>query len=109
MTTLRERVASLRRGTSLGLLEPDGLSSVHGVAELGPVPSLESAPSGGQGWCPRGDRGVGGAVAEHGPEEVEAAPGQGKHGLDVGFAFNAFSIVVTREVKQLVSAESPER
>lgn len=37
---------------------------------------------------------VGGVVAEHGPEDVEAAPGQGEHGLDVCFSFAAFAVVV---------------
>ena len=40
-------------------------------------------------WFP-----VGGVVAEHGPEDVESASGEGEHGLDVGFAFTAFSVVI---------------
>jgi hypothetical protein len=57
----------------------------------------------------RGDRGVGGAVAEHGPEDVESAPGQGEHGLDVGFSFKTFSVVVGPGSGAAFSAESPER
>ena len=44
-----------------------------------------------RGW--NRSRGVGGAVAEHGPEDVESATGQGEHCLDVGFAFGAFAVV----------------
>jgi Helix-turn-helix domain len=36
---------------------------------------------------------VGGAVSEHGPQDVQAAPGEGDEGLLVGFAFAAFAVV----------------
>lgn len=37
---------------------------------------------------------VGGAVAEHGPEDVEAASSEGQDGLFVVFAFAAFALVI---------------
>jgi hypothetical protein len=37
---------------------------------------------------------VGGVVAEHGPQDVEAAAGQRENGLDVGLAFGAFPVVI---------------
>lgn len=37
---------------------------------------------------------VGGAVAQHGPEDIEPASGQGQDGLFVVFAFGAFALVV---------------
>jgi hypothetical protein len=43
--------------------------------------------------CCRGGL-VGGVVAEHGPQDVEASAGQGENGLGVGFAFGAFPVVV---------------
>jgi hypothetical protein len=52
---------------------------------------------------------VGGAVAEHRPEDIEAAPGQGEHGLDVGFPFHTFTVVVGPGGGAAFRAESPER
>src|SRR5882757_1725763 len=37
---------------------------------------------------------VGGVVSEHGPQDVEASPGQCDYGLGVGFAFGPFAVVV---------------
>ena len=37
---------------------------------------------------------VDGVVAQHGPQDVEASSGQGEDGLGVGFAFEAFAVVV---------------
>jgi len=47
------------------------------------------------GWGERGGEGfaVGGVVSEHGPEDVDASPGEGDEGLLVGFAFGAFAVV----------------
>lgn len=56
--------------------------------------STHARPSGDHEWGLHGDRGVGGAVAEHGPQDVKAAPGHGEHGLDVGLAFTAFAVEV---------------
>ena len=36
---------------------------------------------------------VGGVVAEHGPEDVDAASGEGDEGLFMGLAFSAFPVV----------------
>jgi len=56
-----------------------------------------------------GNSDVGGAVAEHDPEKVEAAPGQGEHGLGVGLAFGALSVVVGPGGGQLFRAERSDR
>lgn len=48
--------------------------------------------SGGHRWPACGNSDVGSAVAEHGPENVEA-PGQREHGLGVDLAFGALSVV----------------
>src|ERR1700756_1329723 len=37
---------------------------------------------------------VDGVVAQHGPQDVEASAGQGEDGVGMGFAFEAFSVVV---------------
>ena len=37
---------------------------------------------------------VGGVVAQHGPQDVEASAGQGEDGLGVGFAFGSLAVVV---------------
>ena len=50
--------------------------------------------SGGQPGRRDQDRRVCGAVAEHGPEDVESSSGEGEHRLDVGFTFGAFAVVV---------------
>lgn len=50
--------------------------------------------SSGKSDCLRRCQRVGGSVAEHGPKDVEPAPGKGEHGLNMGFSFNAFSVVV---------------
>lgn len=65
----------------------------------GPGSLAPSSASWIAGWLGRPSRrdrgrGVGGSVAEHGPEDVEASSGKGKHGLDMGFAFKAFAVVV---------------
>jgi len=47
------------------------------------------------GWSERGGEGfaVGGAVSEHGPEDVDASPSESDEGLLVGFSFGAFAVV----------------
>lgn len=37
---------------------------------------------------------VSGVVAEHGPQDVESAAGQGDDGLGVGFSFGSLAVVV---------------
>ena len=37
---------------------------------------------------------VGGVVAEHGPEDVDAAPGESDEGLFILFSFSALPVVV---------------
>ena len=43
-------------------------------------------------------------VAEHRPQDVEASAGQGQDGLDVGFAFGAFAVVVGARLAEDVDA-----
>lgn len=65
--------------------------------------------SGSQPGCPYRVRGVGGAVAEHGPEDVQASSGEREERLDVSFAFGAFAVVVGPGGGQLLSAERADR
>ncbi len=37
---------------------------------------------------------VGGVVPEHGPEDVDAASGEGDEGLFMGFSFSALPVVI---------------